>query len=80
VKIIEAVRQNIEAMKACGHCIDVSELRRGEVEEFGEMEILSLRSAKGRRGRVYTVFTTGSGKVGFWPLASMGPRIGWMRK
>lgn len=78
MKIIEAVKENIAAMNAAG--IPLPDVSRYEVKEFGDLEIISRKSLKGRKGYVYTVFQTAKGAVAFWPLSGMGPSLGWLRK
>ena len=72
--VAEAVADNLAAMEAAG--LFVWPPRQDEIEKFGGLEVLSVKSHKGRRGQVYTVFQTAAGEIGFWPLASCGPRLG----
>ena len=74
--ILEAVTENINAMEKAGHFITVSDLVASEIQEFGHLAVLNVQSRKGKRGRVYSIFTTAEGPIGFWPLAATGPRIG----
>ena len=74
----EAVKENIAAMRAAG--LDIRDSKTSEIEQFGGLVVLSKQSRKGRRGRVFTLFETSAGQVGFWPLASCGPRLGFFTR
>lgn len=78
MKICEAVRAQLLAMEQAGTPINGESYNvpLHEMREFGDLEFNAVESKKGRGGRVYSVFHTERGLVGFWPLASNGPRLG----
>jgi hypothetical protein len=76
--ILEAVKENIAAMEAAG--IPVTGPFESDMKKYGALEIISKRSCKGRKGRVYTIFTTAEGEIGFWPLSGYGAMLGPFNK
>lgn len=76
--INEAVTNHLATMLAAG--VDVGAVPKSNMDKFGPLEIISLESRKGKKGRVFTVFHTAKGDIGFWPLAEYGPHLGFFQK